>query len=83
MKKLNFSLLGFIPLLLVLVIGNFIINYSVERESNEDWEFLLNGDNLMEWEIKIKNHDFGENFNNTFKVENNSIKVSYENYDSF
>tara|TARA_B110000444_G_scaffold84614_1_gene79954 strand:+ start:3873 stop:4685 length:813 start_codon:yes stop_codon:yes gene_type:complete len=83
MKKLNFSLLGFIPLILVLVIGNFIINYSVERESNEDWEFLLNGDNLMEWEIKIKNHDFGENFNNTFKVENNSIKVSYENYDSF
>ena len=70
MKKLNFSLLGFIPLLLVSVIGNFIFNYSVERESNEDWEFLLNGDNLMEWEIKIKNHDFGENFNNTFKVIN-------------
>lgn len=83
MKKLNFSLLGLIPLFLVAIIGNIIINYSLEREINDDWEFLLNSNNLTEWKIKIKGHKFGENFKNTFKVENNSIKVSYENYDSF
>ena len=48
-----------------------------------EWKYLFNGENLDGWEIKIREHKIGENFNNTFKVDNGVIKVSYEEYDEF
>ena len=50
---------------------------------DNNWEYLFNGKNLDGWEIKIRNHELGDNFNNTFKVKDGSLKVSYENYESF
>ena len=50
---------------------------------NNDWVYIFNGKNLDNWEIKIRNHKLGDNYKKTFKVEDSSIKVSYENYESF
>ena len=50
---------------------------------NNEWEYLFNGKNLDGWKIKIRGHKLGDNFNNTFKVKDGAIKVSYENYESF
>ena len=43
----------------------------------------IHGKNLDGWEIKIRNHELGYNYNNTFKVKDGSLKVSYENYENF
>ena len=48
-----------------------------------DWEVLFNGKNLDGWEIKIRGEKLGQNFKNTFKVKDSSLKVSYENYENF
>ena len=52
-------------------------------QDNEKWIYLFNGENLDGWEIKIRNHKLGDNYRNTFKVKDGSLKVSYENYESF
>jgi len=51
--------------------------------NDNNWEYLFNGKNLDGWEIKIRNHQLGDNYNNTFKVSDGSLKVSYENYENF
>lgn len=45
------------------------------------WTALFNGKNLDGWTPKIKGYDLGENFHNTFRVEDGVIKVSYDGYD--
>lgn len=42
------------------------------------WIQLFNGKNLDGWIPKIKGHDLGENFGNTFRVEDGVLKVVYE-----
>jgi len=61
----------------------FAIVLSFFLPKNNEWEYLFNGKNLDGWKIKIRGHKLGDNFNNTFKVKDGTLKVSYENYDSF
>ena len=42
---------------------------------------LFNGKNLDGWTPKIRYHSPGENYGNTFRVENGAIRVSYDQYD--
>ena len=48
-----------------------------------DWIQLFNGNNLDGWTPKIKGHQLGDNFGNTFRVENGVLKVVYDHYDTF
>ncbi|GIW92816.1 MAG: hypothetical protein KatS3mg110_0857 [Pirellulaceae bacterium] len=48
-----------------------------------DWIPLFNGKDLTGWVPKIKGYPAGENFGNTFRVENGVLKVSYDQYDAF
>ena len=48
-----------------------------------EWIQLFNGKNLDGWTPKIRYHDLGENYGNTFRVEDGLLKVGYENYDGF
>ena len=54
-----------------------------EAPQNEEWTQLFNGEDLTGWTPKIKGYPAGENFGNTFRVEDGLLKVSYENYDEF
>ncbi|NOX54472.1 MAG: DUF1080 domain-containing protein [Planctomycetes bacterium] len=47
------------------------------------WIPLFNGTNLDGWTPKIKGYALGENFGNTFRVENGVLKVVYDQYDRF
>ena len=47
------------------------------------WESLFNGVDLSGWQPKIMGHELGENYLNTFRVENGVIKVDYSNYENF
>lgn len=47
------------------------------------WISLFNGKDLDGWTPKITGSDIGENFANTFRVEDGLLKVSYDGYDKF
>jgi hypothetical protein len=49
----------------------------------EDWIQLWNGRDLSGFIPKIRGHAVGENFGNTFRVENGVLKVAYDAYDTF
>lgn len=49
----------------------------------EQWIQLFNGKDLDGWTAKIKGYKAGENFGNTFRVEDGLLKVSYQKYDQF
>lgn len=53
---------------------------ATEPPSAVKWKQLFNGKNLKGWEPKIRNHDFKENYANTFRVQNGNIEVRYDQY---
>lgn len=48
-----------------------------------EWHSLFNGRDLSGWTVKINKHPLGENFADTFRVEDGVIKVSYDRYGKF
>jgi hypothetical protein len=44
---------------------------------------LFNGRDLSDWTIKFAKHDLGENFRNTFRVEEGLLKVRYDQWPKF
>ena len=48
-----------------------------------EWISLFNGKDLTGWTPKIRYHKYGENFANTFRVEDGLLKVRYDGYDKF
>jgi hypothetical protein len=49
----------------------------------KEWIQLFNGKNLDGWIPKIAGYPLGENYGDTFRVENGILKVSYDKYDAF
>jgi hypothetical protein len=45
-----------------------------------DWQTLFNGKNLDGWTVKLAHHEVGDNFGDTFRVENGVIRVMYDKY---
>lgn len=48
-----------------------------------EWIPLFNGKDLTGWTPKIRGYPSGENWGNTFRVENGILKVSYDQYKKF
>lgn len=44
---------------------------------------MFNGQDLAGWTVKVHHHEVGDNFGDTFRVENGMIKVRYDRYDDF
>lgn len=51
-----------------------------QTPNKENWVRLFNGKNLEGWTVKIAGYPAGENFGNTFYVEDSVIKVKYDAY---
>ena len=51
--------------------------------SKKKWVSIFNGKNLEGWTMKISGYPLGENFGNTFRVENGILSIRYDQYDSF
>ncbi len=49
----------------------------------ESWVSLFNGKDLTGWTPKIRGYPVGENFGNTFRVEDGLLKVRYDGYDEY
>ena len=48
-----------------------------------EWISLFNGKDLTNWSVKIKGYPLNVNIHNTFRVENGTIKVLYDEYENF
>ena len=53
---------------------------TLETHQKENWVKLFNDKDLEGWTIKIKGQPLGENYKNTFIVENGVMKVNYNEY---
>src|SRR6478752_4525047 len=75
---------SFFALIAVLVILG-IVNACSGSHTNKDseWQTLFNGHDINDWVVKINHHNTGENFGNTFRVEDGIIKVRYDQYGDF
>ncbi|WP_379840241.1 3-keto-disaccharide hydrolase [Flaviramulus multivorans] len=69
--------------LFILLISFFYSCKKVEKSKPENWTPLFNGKDLTGWTAKINGYELGNNYNNTFRVENGALIVSYDSYDSF
>ena len=49
----------------------------------KDWIQLFNGKDLTGWTPKFAHHELGENFRDTFRVENGMLEVRYDKWPSF
>jgi hypothetical protein len=49
----------------------------------EEWLSLFNGKDLADWIPKIRRHELGVNFGDTFTVNNGTIQVRYDKYAAF
>lgn len=56
---------------------------ATEKSAEENWVQLFNGKDLNNWQIKFKGHELGDNYNNTFRVEDGMLRVSYENWEEW
>ena len=54
----------------------------VQEESNdpdrEEWVSLFNGENLDGWTVKIAGHEVGDNYADTFRVEDGILRAAYD-----
>jgi hypothetical protein len=65
--------------LAVVLAPTFAAAGSPEKD-REEWVSLFDGRSLDGWVPKITGYPVGENFANTFRVENGVLKVSYDGY---
>ncbi len=52
-------------------------------QPEKGWIALFNGKDLEGWTPKIRGYDLGENYGDTFRVENGMLKVKYDKYGRF
>lgn len=68
----------FISLLVTCLFGA-----AAARSADAEWHSLFNGRDLAGWTVKITGHELGDNYRDTFRVEDGILKVDYSGYESF
>jgi hypothetical protein len=56
-------------------------NLAAAVEADGDWIQLFNGKDLEDWTPKIRGHELGDNYADTFRVEDGVLKVAYDKYE--
>ncbi|WP_373518674.1 DUF1080 domain-containing protein [Pricia sp.] len=51
--------------------------------TDDGWVSLFNGKNLDGWTTKIHHYETGDNYGDTFRVEDRMIKVRYDKYEGY
>ena len=66
--------------LLALIIG---LSTPIHAAEDGEWVSIFNGKDLTGWTPKIRYHELGDNFANTFRVEDGLLTVKYDGYKEF
>lgn len=59
------------------------IIFSYAAHAQDQWKPLFNGKDINDWIVKIHHHETGDNFGNTFRVQDSTIQVRYDQYGNF
>ncbi len=74
-------------LLMPIIIAISVMAISCDTKKNQssipEWQELFNGKDMDDWIVKIRTHEVGDNFANTFRVEDGLMQVRYDGYDQF
>lgn len=70
-------------LALVLLLAAGLTALSSSKPANAKWVQLFNGKDLKDWTVKIRTHEVGENYANTFRVADGMMQVRYDGYTQF
>lgn len=62
----------------VILAGFLVATMFAQAQAADEWISLFNGKDLDGWTPKIRGYELGENFGNTFRVENGTICVRYD-----
>jgi Domain of Unknown Function (DUF1080) len=68
---------------LAIILGAAATSQVPVKASEEKWISLFNGKDLEGWTPKITGYAFGDNYANTFRVEDGVLKVGYDKYPKF
>ena len=55
----------------------------VKQSLSNGWISLFNGNDLNDWFVKIHHHEVGDNYGQTFRVDDGILQVRYDKYDGF
>ncbi|NQU87616.1 MAG: DUF1080 domain-containing protein [Mariniphaga sp.] len=69
----------------LFLLAILLISSCANKKTTEDegWIQLFNGKDLNDWDIKFKGYELGVNLNNTFRVEDGKLIVSYDEWEGF
>ncbi|MBC7889222.1 MAG: DUF1080 domain-containing protein [Ferruginibacter sp.] len=79
--KLNYFKPECFLIIMTIILG--IPVFAQDEADKKGWQSLFNGRDIKDWIVKINHHEAGENYGNTFRVEDSVIKVRYDQYDTF
>jgi hypothetical protein len=71
---------------LFLLLATLAININLtlaQSTRTGKWIELFNGKDLNDWSVKITGHPLGDNYGNTFRVEDGKMVVRYDQYTAF
>ncbi|MGX1929778.1 3-keto-disaccharide hydrolase [Flagellimonas sp. 2504JD4-2] len=66
-------------LLPLFIVFSYILILGCEPKN--EWIELFNGEDIADWTVKIHHYDVGDNFGDTFRVEDGILKVRYDQYE--
>lgn len=69
-------------LIILCFIAQALSAQSINNQE-QDWEMLFNGKNLNGWDLKITGEKLNENYKNTIRVEDEMIRIVYDEYETF
>lgn len=69
--------------ILVILLALFSLGCSPKKNETAEWRSLFNGQDLTGWIPKITGYPTGENYGQTFRVEDGLLTVSYDKYQRF
>ncbi|WP_149112650.1 3-keto-disaccharide hydrolase [Limnoglobus roseus] len=70
-------------MLSILVLTPALTARADDPAKKEEWKQLFNGKNLDGWTPKIKGFEYGDNYNDTFRVVDGVIQANYDKYTKF
>ena len=68
---------------LLCVLASALTAGADDAKDKGEWIQLFNGKNLDGWKVKITGYDLGDNYGDTFRVEDGILKVCYDQYEKF
>lgn len=66
-----------------VIVCLLVMGTGASQAEDGEWKSLFNGKNLDGWTPKIKGYALGDNYQQTFRVVDGLLSVSYDGYDQF